>query len=81
MSMEELKNELREFDYYKTLILNGKTEGRNILVQKKDGTHAILPYAYKIKHDQVPGMKATFGELERITIFIDGKEFEFAACQ
>ena len=79
--MENLKNELREFDFYRSLILNGETEGRNILVEKKDGTHAILQFVYKLKHNQIPGMKATLDDLERVTIFIDGKEFEFVACQ
>ena len=79
--MDELKDELQEFGYYRSLILNGETEGRNILVQKKDGTHAILPFVYKIKHNQIPGMKATLDDLERITVFVDGREFEFVACQ
>lgn len=79
--MEELKNELKEFGYYRSLILHGETDGRNVLIQKKDGTHAILPFTCKVKRNQIPGMKATLDELERVTIFIDGKEFEFVACQ
>ena len=79
MALEELKDQLVEFDFYKKLILNGQTDGRNVLVQKKDGTCAVIHH--RVKWNAIPGMKATIDELERVTIFIDGQEFEFVACQ
>lgn len=79
MSLDQLKDELREYDYYRGLILNGETDGRNVLIQKKDGTHAIIHH--RAKYNAIPGMKATLDDLERITIFVDGREFEFVACQ
>jgi predicted ribosome-associated RNA-binding protein Tma20 len=87
-NMENLINKLNEFQIYKQLILNGETDGRNILVETKDGTHAILPQKIKPKFirrkaiiPHIPGLRASLDEIERVTIFVDGKEYEFIACQ
>ena len=79
MSLDALKEQLAEFDFYKKMILNGETDGRNVVVEKKDGTCAVIHH--RVKWNVIPGMKATIDEIERITVFIDGKEFEFVACQ
>ena len=79
MPLDDLKNELIEFAYYKKLIRDGHTDGRNVLVQKKDGTCAVIHN--RVKWNVIPGMKAGIDEIERVTIFIDDKEFEFVACQ
>ena len=76
--MEEVKNKLREFNYYKQLILNNETKGRNTIIERKDGTHAIINQ--KIGEHPIPGLAATIDEIERITIFIRDKEYEFVAC-
>lgn len=79
MTIEALEERFMEFDFYKRLILAGKTDGRNVLVERKDGTCAVIHH--RVKWNVIPGMKATIDEIERVTIFIDGKEFEFVACQ
>ena len=87
-NLEELIEKLKEFNFYKRMILSGQTSGRNILVETKDGTHAILHQKIKpqmigrkaiIPH--IPGLAAGIDEIERITVFVDGKEYEFVACQ
>ena len=86
--MKDLIEKLKEFNYYKQLILSGETNGRNIIVEKKDGTHAILtqkikdqPKQRKARASNIPGLAANISEIERITVFVDGKEFEFVSCQ
>lgn len=86
--MEDLIDRLKEFNFYKQMILSGKTDGRNILVEKKDGTHAVLhqrikpqPIWRKARVPNIPGLAAGIDEIERVTIFVDGKEYEFVACQ
>ena len=86
--MEELIDKLKEFNFYKQMILSGETDGRNVLVEKKDGTHAILhhkvkpqPTRRKAKIYPIPGLAADLGDIERITVFVNGKEYEFVACQ
>ncbi len=70
------------------MILSGQTNGRNIIVEKKDGTHAILHQKIKPQPvrriagiPNIPGLAAGIDEIERITVFVDGKEYEFVACQ
>ena len=77
MPLEELKDQLQQFNFYKRLILDGMANGRNVIIERKDGTCAIL----HTKFERIPGMLATIDEVERITVFINGKEFEFVACQ
>jgi hypothetical protein len=85
--MEELKHRLHEFNYYKQMILeaqktresNNKFRKRNAIVETKDGSHAIIHQ--HIKRQPIPGLSANIEDIERITIFIDGKEYEFVACQ
>ena len=79
MPLEELKDELREFEIYKKMILNGEAGDRNTIVQHKDGTCAIIHHITKTF--PVPDMKISIDEIERITVFINGHEFEFVSCQ
>jgi len=85
--MEETIEKLREFDYYKQLILHGEAGNRNVLVEKKDGSHFIAHQTIKgqpkFRHYRncIPGLATTIDQIERITVFVDGKEYEFVACQ
>jgi hypothetical protein len=87
--MEDLIENLKEFNFYKQMILSGKTNGRNIIVETKDGTCRILAQKIedrvikgrKARRSHIPGMAENIDEIERITVFVDGKEFEFVACQ
>ena len=88
MDFYEIKDQLKEFNYYKQLILHGETDGRNIIVETKDGTCRILPQKIKeqlkgrkARTPHIPGLAANLDEIERITIFVDGQEYEFVACQ
>jgi hypothetical protein len=88
IKMEDLIEQLKEFNIYKQMILAGETNGRNIIVETKDGTCRILhqkikdqPKGRKAKISHIPGLAANIDEIERITVFVDGKEFEFVACQ
>jgi hypothetical protein len=78
--MEELKNKLREFNYYKQFITNKKVGKRNVIVERKDGTHAIIPQHIDF-HRPIPGLAMELDEIERITIVIGDKDYEFVACQ
>ena len=86
--MEELIDRLKEFNFYKQMSLSGETNGRNIIVETKDGTCRVLHQ--KIKGQlkgrkaitpNIPGLAANIDEIERVTVFLDGKEFEFVAGQ
>ncbi len=77
--IEELKDQLREFNYYKMLILKKQTDQRNIIVQDKDGVCQIP--TIKIKRDPPDGTTFKIEDIDRVTIFWDGKEYEFVACQ
>ena len=79
MSLNQLTNELREFEVYRQLILNGEAGKRNVIVQRKDGTCAISHQV--IKPFPFSGMRTSIEEVERVTVFIDGREYEFVACQ
>ncbi len=87
--MEDLIENLKEFNFYKQMILSGKTNGRNIIVETKDGSCHILQQKIKDRvikgrkatRSHIPGMEANIDEIERITVFVDGKEFEFVVCQ
>ena len=90
--MKNLTDKL-EFQIYKQLILDGQTHGRNIIIERKDGTHEVSHQKIKPQHQsksgpqrkarvpQLPGTSTTLDEIERITIFVDGCEYEFVACQ
>ena len=71
-----LTDKLNEYSIYKNLILNGKTGKRNVLVERKDGSHAVLHHYVK-KYL----LEVNLPDIERITVFFDGKEYEFVACQ
>ena len=86
--MKDLIEQLKEFNFYKQMILSGETNGRNIIVETKDGTCRILtqkiknqPKWRKARIPNIPGLTANIDEIERITVFVDGNEFEFVACQ
>ena len=81
MDIEDVKDQLREFNYYKQLILHGETNNRNVIVERKDGTCAIAHHV--VRNDRpVPGLGAiTVDQIERITVFVGGQEYEFVACQ
>ena len=86
--MEELIDKLREFNFYRQMILSGETDGRNIIIEKKDGS-CHVPHqkikgqlkGRKARTPNIPGSAANIDEIERVTVFLDGKEFEFVACQ
>ncbi len=89
-TLENLIERLKEFNFYKQLILAGETDGRNIILETKDGVCRILPQKIreqskskmrKARIPIIPGLAAKIDEIQRITIFVDGKEFEFVACQ
>jgi len=71
---------LHEFNFYKQMILNKKTNGRNIIIERKDGSCYIALHQVKRETDFIPG-SLHISDMERITIFLDGKEYEFVACQ
>ena len=76
MELEENKA-LREYGIYKALMKAGVVDKKkNVIVEFKDGRNAILPWGFK-EHQPIPRIK----EVERITIFLDGEEYEFVACQ
>lgn len=80
MSFQQVMEEkLGEFVCYRNLILNGETGKRNVIVERKDGSCAIINQHIDFK--PIPGMLATLEDIERVTVFINGKEFEFVACQ
>jgi len=76
MELEENRG-LREYGIYKALMKEGVTDpDRNVLIEYKDGRNALTHI--KQKYDR-PFPKVQ--EIERITFFIDGEEYEFVACQ
>lgn len=78
--MEDLKDRLSEFEYYKRLIKSGKAGKRNTIVEWKDGTLGVLNQV--IGFTPIPEYPYTsIEEIERFTIFIGDKEYEFVACQ
>lgn len=79
MDIEDIKDQLREFNYYKQLILHGETGKRNTIVEKKDGTCAIVHH--ETKQQPIPDLASDISDIKRITVFIDNQEFEFVACQ
>ena len=86
--MEDLIEQLKEFNIYKQMILSDETNGRNIIVETKDGSCHILPQKIKgqlkgrkVRVPHIPGLSSNLDQIERITVFVDGQEFEFVACQ
>ena len=84
-SFDDTKDKLRQFSYYKQLILNDKTGGRNIIIEEKNGEHKIIPTIYLTDK-----YNCDWSKIERITIFkkciskdlkITFEEYEFMACQ
>jgi len=87
-AMEDLIEKLKEFNIYKQMILSGETNGRNIIIETKDGTSRIIHQKIKeqakgrkARIPHIPGVGVNLNEIERITVFVDGKEYEFVACQ
>jgi len=85
--MEDLIEQLKEFNFYKQMILHEETNGRNIIITRKDGssyiaTHIIKQSFKKRKAPRpVPGLDSGgIPDIDRVTIFLDGKEYEFASC-
>ena len=78
--LADLVQSLHEFRFYKQMILNDKTGGRNIIIERKDGTCYVPMHKVKRELDFIPGA-LHLSDMERITIFLDGKEYEFVACQ
>lgn len=76
---EDLEMQLGEFNFYRNMIRMGQAGKRNTIIEKKDGTNAIIHHV--TKEFPIPGLNAKIGDIERITIFIDDKEYEFVACQ
>lgn len=72
----EQEDVLDQYNFYKQLILNNKTNGRNVIIETKNGEQGIPPL-------KLERWKIVFPieDIERITFFIDGKEYEFVACQ
>ena len=79
MDFDEIKDQLKEFNYYKQLILHGEAGKRNTIIERKDGSCAIIHHETKQK--PIPGLASDISDIERITVFIDGQEYEFVACQ
>jgi hypothetical protein len=83
---EDFLEGLKEFSYYKSLVVNEKTSGRNVIIELKDGTNQVVNMSmlsdkYFLKWEQI----------ERITVFIKTREnkiskpiwheYEFVASQ
>ena len=49
------------------------------LSKKKMGVAPIIHQ--NIKDQPIPGLAAKIDEIEHITVFINGREYEFVACQ
>jgi hypothetical protein len=75
--LEDTIESLKDFNFYKQMILNGETDGRNVIIERKDGTNYIA--TYKVKRNEIPGA-LKLSDMERVTIFLHGKEYEFVAC-
>jgi hypothetical protein len=76
MELEE-NTGLREYGIYKKLMECGVVDKRrNVMVEYKNGHSGIL-HIHAKENDPFPKLK----EIERITFFIDGEEYEFVACQ
>lgn len=71
---------LHEFAFYKQMIMNKATRGRNIIIERKDGSSYVPMHQVKRGTDFIPGA-LHIDDMERITVFLDGKEYEFVACQ
>lgn len=76
--LEETVESLKNFNFYKQMILNGETDGRNVIIERKDGTNYVT--MFKVKRDQIPGA-LKLSDMERITIFLNGEEYEFVSCR
>jgi hypothetical protein len=77
--MEDTIQKIEEFEYYKRLIKSGEAGKRNTIIERKDGSHAIIHQTIDFR--PIPGLSTNLDEIERITVFIGDKEFEFVACQ
>jgi hypothetical protein len=49
---------------------------RNVMVEFADGTHGLAHM-----HVDADGPIPRLAEAKRVTFFVDGKEYEFAACE
>lgn len=73
--MKIIKDSLKDFCYYKELILKGKTNGGNIIIEQKDGEYRVSRLSC-LKYED-------WSQIERMTVFNEStkKEYEFVVCQ
>jgi len=79
MLSEEMESNLVQFDFLRNMIKHGETNGRNVIIEQKDGDHKIA--LCKIGIVPFQGCNVRIDQIERITIIIGEKEFEFVSCQ
>jgi hypothetical protein len=84
---EDFVTELKEFDYYKQLIIKDQAKGRNVIIQKKDKTYGVVPQMWLGDSRYID-----WEDIERVTVFIKTKakkspfkitwkEYEFVVTQ
>ena len=74
----ELQEQMEEFGFYRNMILNNQTDGRNVIVEYEDGQQGVMT-AYHCKNINDIFLKRK--PIERLTIFDGNKEIEFVRCQ
>jgi hypothetical protein len=79
--VENLTAKLTDFNTTKNLmdVVNKDTprwRTRNVVVEFSDGTHGVA-HMHVDANSPIPRL----AEVERITFFVDGKEYEFVACE
>ena len=47
MSLDEKIEQLKHFQIYKSMILEGKTDGQNVIIEDKNGECRIVQYQIK----------------------------------
>ena len=81
MALEFLEDQLKEFNLYKQMILNDEVDNKNTIVERKDGSCTIIPRPFHPFKSHCFNFTIPIEDINRITIFHEGREYEFVACQ